>query len=104
MSLNGNLCFETNQVLLQPGSYFGISASTGAVPDHHQLFDFGVVSFDEASHMETIQGKDSSAETSSSKILSPVLPSLSIPDSRMRLAQCCHISQQRCNSGRMRTI
>jgi Legume-like lectin family len=40
--LDGKLCFETNQVLLPPGNYFGISASTGDVPDHHQLFGFKV--------------------------------------------------------------
>lgn len=28
--------------MLQPGNYFGLSASTGEMPDHHQLFGFSV--------------------------------------------------------------
>ena len=40
VTLNGNICFETNQVMLQPGNYFGISASTADVPDQHELFNF----------------------------------------------------------------
>jgi hypothetical protein len=42
VTVDGKVCFETNQVLLQPGNYFGISAATGDQPDHHQLFDFKV--------------------------------------------------------------
>jgi Legume-like lectin family len=42
VTLNGNVCFETNQVMLQPDSYFGISASTADVPDQHEVFDFKV--------------------------------------------------------------
>ena len=42
VTLNENICLETNQVMLQPGSYFGISASTADVPDQHELFSFKV--------------------------------------------------------------
>jgi hypothetical protein len=42
VTIDGNVCFETNQVLLQTGNYFGVSASTGDMPDHHQLFGFKV--------------------------------------------------------------
>lgn len=46
--IDGNLCFETDQVLLQPGNYFGVSASTGDVPDHHQLFGFKITPLEAA--------------------------------------------------------
>jgi len=42
------LCFETNQVLLQTGDYFGVSAATGDQPDHHQLFGFKVTPLEAA--------------------------------------------------------
>lgn len=48
MTIDGNLCFETNQVLLQPGNYFGVSASTGETPDHHQLFGFKITPLEAA--------------------------------------------------------
>jgi hypothetical protein len=46
--MDDKLCFETNQVLLQPGNYFGVSASTGDMPDHHQLFGFKVTPLEAA--------------------------------------------------------
>ena len=42
MTLDGQTCFETDRVILQPGNYFGVSAGTGDMPDHHQLFSFKV--------------------------------------------------------------
>jgi hypothetical protein len=48
VTIDGNLCFETNQVLLQPGNFFGLSASTGEAPDHHQLFGFKVTPLEAA--------------------------------------------------------
>lgn len=42
VTLDGQTCFETDQVILQPGNYFGVSAGTGDMPDHHQLFSFKV--------------------------------------------------------------
>lgn len=44
--LDGISCFKTNQVILQPGNYFGVSASTGDMPDHHQLFSFKITPLD----------------------------------------------------------
>ena len=48
VSLNDKTCFETNQVLLPPGNYFGVSASTGDSPDHHQLFSFKITPLESA--------------------------------------------------------
>jgi hypothetical protein len=48
VTVDNNLCFETNQVLLQPGNFFGVSASTGDTPDHHQLFGFKVTPLEAA--------------------------------------------------------
>jgi len=48
VTLNDKTCFETNQVLLPSGYYFGISASTGDSPDHHQLFSFKVTPLEPA--------------------------------------------------------
>jgi len=42
VTIDGSLCFETNQVILQPGNYFGVSAQTADMPDHHQLRSFKV--------------------------------------------------------------
>ena len=35
-------------MILQPGNYFGVSAATGDMPDHHQLFSFKVTALDGA--------------------------------------------------------
>ncbi|BFZ60400.1 Protein ERGIC-53-like [Saitoella coloradoensis] len=40
---NGNLCFETNQVELPRGNYWGWSASSTDHPDTHELFTFKVI-------------------------------------------------------------
>lgn len=42
MTIDENLCFETDHVILPSGYFFGISAATGDAPDHHQLFGFKV--------------------------------------------------------------
>jgi Legume-like lectin family len=43
------MCFGTNQVDMQPGSYFGISAATGErSPDIHEIYDFKVTPLDAA--------------------------------------------------------
>jgi hypothetical protein len=55
VTIDGNLCFETNQVLLQAGNFFGVSASTGESPDHHQLFGFKVTPLEAAGNTPPAQ-------------------------------------------------
>lgn len=71
VTLDGETCFETDQVILQPGSYFGVSAGTGDMPDHHQLFSFKVTPLEAT---EPAQPKVQPGNTVSSDKTSVYLP------------------------------
>ncbi|OLL24428.1 L-type lectin-like domain-containing protein [Neolecta irregularis DAH-3] len=42
VEVDGKLCFETNQVVLPVGYYFGISAASADLPDTHELYSISV--------------------------------------------------------------